>query len=303
MISVIVCSKFEAIPDNFRESLEQTIMTTYEIVHIDNSKNSHSIFEAYNLGVKRSKFPFLCFVHEDVIFHTKEWGNKLINHLKIDQTGIIGVAGCGLISPLPGQWNDMFHAMNIIQSSSKRKNTPKKYYISSELSTAPWPAVALDGVFLAMRKDLFQKIHFDDSIPGFHSYDLDICMQAHVAGFRNFVVDDILIEHYSRGNFNTEFYVNTFKVFQKWSDYLPAFVKELTPDEAEKEIRRNIGRLLTHTLKVMLRLQIPHNKIREVFKFYTKKYGTSMHHLLLLILPLRKYLVLYNSRLRKKMLK
>jgi GT2 family glycosyltransferase len=303
MISVIVCSKYNALPQRLKESLQQTIHIEYEVLHIDNSGNSYSIFEAYNLGVRKSRYPYLCFVHEDVVFHTKEWGIRLINHLIKPQTGIIGVAGCALISPLPGQWNDMYLSMNIIQSVSKRRKSPRRYYFSNGLSNPPWPAVALDGVFLAMRKDLFEKIQFDESLPGFHGYDLDICLQAHNAGFRNYVVDDILIEHFSRGNFSTEFYQNTFKVFEKWNKHLPVHVKELTTLQAEAEIKRNIGRLMGHTLKVMLRMRIPHERIKEQLKQYSKLYGKSIHQWSLFLLPLRKNIVLYNSWLRKKMLR
>ena len=39
-------------------------------------------------------------------------------------------------------------------------------------------AVAVDGLFFAMRKSLFDTIRFDkDTFDRFHFYDLDICMQ------------------------------------------------------------------------------------------------------------------------------
>ena len=52
-------------PD-FVKNIANTIGTEYELVHIDNSDPKYSIYEAYNEGVKLSKYDNLCFLHEDV---------------------------------------------------------------------------------------------------------------------------------------------------------------------------------------------------------------------------------------------
>jgi hypothetical protein len=45
------------------------------LIVIDNSENAYSILEAYNLGIEISKGDFLCLIHDDVLFHTKNWGS------------------------------------------------------------------------------------------------------------------------------------------------------------------------------------------------------------------------------------
>jgi hypothetical protein len=33
-------------------------------------------------------------MHDDILFHTNNWGQKVLGHFQDDNTGIIGVAGC-----------------------------------------------------------------------------------------------------------------------------------------------------------------------------------------------------------------
>jgi hypothetical protein len=45
----------------------------YESIIIDNSENRYSIFEAYNLGIDKSKYEYLCLMHDDILIYTIEW--------------------------------------------------------------------------------------------------------------------------------------------------------------------------------------------------------------------------------------
>ena len=80
MISLIVCSRSIDISDELKQNIQSTIGAEYELVAIDNSQNEYSIFSAYNEGVRRSKYPYLCFMHDDIIYHTQGWGLKVIEH-------------------------------------------------------------------------------------------------------------------------------------------------------------------------------------------------------------------------------
>lgn len=301
MISIVICSQHTALPELLTNSIRQTIHTDYEIIHIHNSANQYSIFEAYNQGVEKSKFPYICFVHDDVVFHTPTWGETLIRHLSNPQTGIIGVAGCGLIVPISGRWNALFLGMSLIQSDRYKRKKTRRIYNSSSICPAPWPVVALDGVFLAMRKELFSTIRFDESITGFHGYDLDICIQSHVAGYRNYAVDDILIEHLSNGKFSLDFYQNTFAIYQKWEKYWPLKIHDLPQERAEVEIRRHLGKMIHQMLKIMLRMHLPHDEIKARYRFFTQKYGTPLQIRLVYLLPIMLKLIAVDSKFRKKM--
>lgn len=72
---------------------KETIGIEYELIIIDNSQNNHSIFSAYNEGVKRAKYPYLCFMHDDILYLPRLGVKKLIDHFQQEETGIIGVLG------------------------------------------------------------------------------------------------------------------------------------------------------------------------------------------------------------------
>lgn len=74
MISLIICSRTPTISEELSTNIAETIGCEYELVVIDNSKNEFSIFSAYNEGVKRSNGDVLCFMHDDILFRTLNWG-------------------------------------------------------------------------------------------------------------------------------------------------------------------------------------------------------------------------------------
>ena len=102
MISIIISSyradKFSVLEQNIKE----TIGVEYEIIKIHNP-GKMGICEAYNRGAAQAKFPYLCFLHEDVEFRTNKWGENLLTHFDADaNAGVIGIAGsifkCKMVS-------------------------------------------------------------------------------------------------------------------------------------------------------------------------------------------------------------
>ena len=109
-ISIIICSKNGFLEDELVENIKTTIGSEYEIIVIDNSKNKYSIFEAYNIGIKNSIFPYLLFVHEDVLFHSQSWGEILISYFNNDlKLGLIGIAGSKTKEKIPSTWLTLIH--------------------------------------------------------------------------------------------------------------------------------------------------------------------------------------------------
>ena len=79
----------------------------------------------------------------------------------------------------------------------------------------------LDGVLLCMRRELMESIKFDENLDGFHGYDFDISIQSVLVGKTNYVMYDILLEHFSRGTPDANYYRSLIKVFKKWEKSLP----------------------------------------------------------------------------------
>ncbi len=247
MISIIICSKQADITPEFKENIKTTIGVDYELVVIDNSQSTHTIFSAYNFGLTLSKYPNVCFVHEDVLFRTEKWGSKLIKHLSSANCGLVGIAGGKLMATVPDQWSDPQSFMNVIQYNNKKK-TSKLISKPANFSNTKTPVVLLDGVFLAAQKQLFNIIKFDESFNGFHGYDYDISVQVFAGGFTNFVVYDIILEHFSIGKKNSIYYQNLLKVYAKWEHLLPLYA-----DDYQSNVLGNLNSYENVRLKKLVR--------------------------------------------------
>ena len=92
--------------------------------------------------------------------------------------------------------SEKYNFANIIQSNKKNDNST---HINSTKGNKN-KVFATDGVFLAIKKNIFNQCKFDEILlNGFHGYDLDLSLcisKTH----QNYIVDDILIEHFSKGN-------------------------------------------------------------------------------------------------------
>lgn len=268
MLSVIICSKNKMLAPGFVDNITNTIGTEYELVHIDNSDAKYSIYTAYNEGVKLSKYNNLCFLHEDVYFHSPDWGRKILQHLQLPDVGICGVAGRDFVSRVPASWGKKLSGVNIIQSDKLGIRRTRRKLIPGNYKNPVREVITLDGVILCCRKDIFEKIRFDESIGDFHGYDFDICIQSAVNGYRNYVMYDIVLEHFSRGNPNACYYRALIKVFRKWKDKLPLYSRGMQPG-----FMHSIGvvdyRGLTKLLCKMVRRNMPVNEIAKEIEYFT----------------------------------
>jgi hypothetical protein len=244
MISIVICSVKPAYYAQVSASIVQTIGVVYELIPIDNSANTYSIFEAYNLGVQQAKYSIVCFAHEDIVFHTPSWGVNVINHFKDESIGMIGVIGATVFPKCPSAWwsstliND--HLVNNIQhwtngvskqtyhtilSQTETLTTTRDY--NNPNSTNVIDAAVVDGLFFVIRKQLFDdaKIKFDTkNFKGFHCYDSDISLQVNLHA-RVVVVFDVLVEHLQQGTINKDWYDSALILAQKWNKTLPLLKK------------------------------------------------------------------------------
>lgn len=224
MISIIICSRKNTIPNDLSLNIEKTIGREYELIVIDNAENQYSIFEAYNLGIERSKGEYLCFIHDDILFHTQGWGNIVNEIFKLDENiGLIGVAGSEVKTKMPsGWWNcpDNLKHINIIQHISIEKIENWLYGLKNVVVQE---VAVIDGVFMVMRKS---KIRFNTKLKGFHNYDLNLSLETLKAGKKVVVTKDILIEHFSNGVIDISWYVSTLKFHRIYNSFLPVVVFE-----------------------------------------------------------------------------
>lgn len=244
MISIVVCHRDEKLLNQFKSNVTNTIGVPFEFVIIDNKNNDYTIFQAYNVGIERSQFDIICFAHEDLLFHTANWGENVINHFKEVTTGMIGVIGGNAFPKCPAPWwnnsllNDhLVHNIQHWNQGFMPKNNPnKKPYLNKDNVTIDYQnptgenrikAVALDGLWMCAHKRVFEKCKFDEeTFKGFHCYDTDICLQVNQY-YDVYVVYDILLEHLSMGTVAKSWAAAAEVLADKWIDKLPIFKKDI----------------------------------------------------------------------------
>lgn len=194
MLSIIISSAKEHSFFEVKKNIELSIgPTLYEIIKIFNS-GEMSLSSAYNKGASLAKFENLLFLHDDVQFLTQGWGEKLLQTLSLQESGVIGLAGGRKKFKLP-TGHDLGIAKYRYSAVIHAKNE------KIEKIEEPIEVKTLDGVFLALKKVRWEEFNFNEKIPGFHFYDLDISLRTSQT-YQNYIAPDILIHHFSKGNFN-----------------------------------------------------------------------------------------------------
>ena len=222
-ISIIICSRKQNINNDLSYNIKNTIGCNYELIIIDNSTNQYSIFEAYNLGIKKSKGELIVFLHDDIIIHTQDWGLVLKNIFKNDaKIGLVGVAGAKVKTKMPSAWWDCAEEQKVINIIQHFPNKEKKKLNLGFDNNCNVEVAVVDGVFMAIRKD--NRIKFNVNFKGFHKYDLNLSFETFKYGYKIIVTNNILIEHLSRGTINKSWYLSTIEIHEIYKKYLPILI-------------------------------------------------------------------------------
>lgn len=237
MISIIICSRKPAITAELQQNIAETIGCDYELVVIDNSHNVYSIFQAYNEGVRRSKGEVLCFMHDDILFHSPNWGKTVEETFNnIHQLGAIGIAGAHLIADAAAPlWAFQKITTHKIYSPTNPQGTCAIEYGKNAGDNGYWTGFQqysqgkplaqvanIDGVWMCIRASLFKTLRWDEErYTGFHCYDADISMQINLSGYDIMVTNEVLIEHASPGVIDNKYFVAAKVWYNKWKDCLP----------------------------------------------------------------------------------
>lgn len=241
MVSIIICSRRPTDLQQVMADIDATIGVPYEVIPIDNSQGTYGICAAYNLGASRSKYPVLCFMHEDIRFATPMWG-KLVTTLLQDKTiGILGVAGGNYLANNPAGWwegGELHKYQNVIHASGS--NTSHDYFNPGNVSLAD--VVAIDGLWMCARREIWEKHPFDErTLPEFHAYDMDFCLSVFPT-YRVCVTLAIKIKHFSGGSLNASWVYNAAKVYEKWKVKLPATTVKLSlREKSNLELRATLA--------------------------------------------------------------
>ncbi|MBD3319541.1 MAG: glycosyltransferase [Chitinivibrionales bacterium] len=233
MISIIVCSRISGPSRDIHErNVKKTIADECEYIRIDNTGNEYGLASAYNRGVDKARGSICVFMHEDAFFMEMGWGAALRKKFDADPgVGLVGVAGTQHLFAHDLRWH--IAGRPYIRGRVIHELDKGSRFVLSVLSwdKADAEVVAVDGLFFAIRTELFNAIRFDaDNFHRFHFYDLDICMQVRQT-HRCIVTWDLLLKHLSAGKNDADWYEAAGKFRRKYRRVLPV---SCVPDPPER---------------------------------------------------------------------
>lgn len=218
---------------------------------------SKSLSEVYNEIIEESKNDIIVLCHDDIYFDSKKFGEKILSHFNKSEYGILGVAGTTSL-PKSGQWwEDRTKMIGIVNHEDGDKKWESKY--SKDFGSVPQKTVIVDGVFMGINKKRL-KHNFDESVRGFHLYDLHFCFKNFVDGVKVGVIFNVRLTHKSVGKTNEQWEENR-QIFAKtYENHLP---KKISIDEDDQ-------------LDILFMVSSPENYLNELEKLVGRKQKVSL---------------------------
>lgn len=226
MISIIISSVDRQMLDNVIVNIKETIGIAHEVIAFENSGAKLGICEVYNKGIAQAQYELICFMHEDLIISTKDWGLLVQSYFDNDrQLGLLGIAGSSYKALCPSSWFswvEKANRFNMIQRFKHRVaetelvyNNPEKVKLSQ--------VSAVDGVWFCTRRQIAKELGFDNiMLKGFHGYDVDFSLS--VGQQWNVAVSfEILLEHFSEGHYDCNWLESALLIHEKWKHILPVY--------------------------------------------------------------------------------
>jgi hypothetical protein len=141
---------------------------------------------------------WLVFVHDDVIIEAPEALERQLDVLGHD-FDVVGCAGTREAKlQEPALWHLMGDRLQHRGAVAHLSDSTGKKFMTS-FGSYPDRVILIDGVFMAVKTEVFNKVRFDTTNPAsFHFYDLSFSFDCHIAGFK-VGVGDITITHASPG--------------------------------------------------------------------------------------------------------
>lgn len=206
-------------------NIAETIGCKYEILFEENGITKNSITKVYNKLYTRASYEYLLFMHEDMKFLSKNWGETLISLMNEDNVGLVGLSGATYKSKYPAVWSASRETNYRISGNQyDREHFLKQKYKLHDV-------VVIDGCFLAAKKMIFSKYLFDENLHGFHGYDIDLSLNIG-CDYRVLVAADIDFLHFSSGVQNLDWLVASLYVHKKWKNKLPRYIRNMSRIES-----------------------------------------------------------------------
>lgn len=160
-------------------------------------RDARSMCEGHNRGVRQGpRSEWYLFCHDDIRFLSPD-APALIRQA-MEQCDMFGVAGTRRM--VSGNWYDAgvpYTLGQVVARSAERRDRYELQIFGANTGLVQPGAVALDGILIACRAELFDRLGgFDEaSYPWFVGYDMDFTFRAALAGARLAVSEALLLLH------------------------------------------------------------------------------------------------------------
>jgi len=175
-------------------------------------------------------------MHEDVELNTSNWGHHVIDAFRENERlGLLGIAGSSFKSYSPSGWDstymrDKINYSNLVQKY-KYAASRKDDLLVNKSHNRTTPVAVIDGVWFCSKKEILSEWKFDQQLlRKFHGYDIDISL-ALGQRFEVAVTSEVLLTHFSEGNFNKEWIKEMLLLHEKWKPQLPVNIAGLERSE------------------------------------------------------------------------
>ncbi|SDP94409.1 Glycosyltransferase like family protein [Mucilaginibacter sp. OK268] len=302
MISIIICSANKNLLSQVSENISTTIGVPYEIIATDNSEGKQGICAVYNRGILKAQYDILCFMHEDVLIKTNNWGQKIIQSFHNDtELGLVGVAGSSYKPVTPSGWGGMgvdTTYTNLLQSFKHKKKQTKHVHRNPNNETISEVA-CVDGVWLCTTRKIARGTMFDENtFWGFHGYDIDFSLSVGQK-YKVAVTFEILLDHFSEGHYDRTWMNENLKLHNKWSEHLPVNIEPLTPKQVIYIEKTTFKDFIEQLIKFEYPISTAFNMLWKNNKFLTLDLKLFLK---LNFYILKKYLTLDSARVNNKQL-
>lgn len=170
---VVICNK-EKVLKEYTENLNTQKNVIFQLIVIDNTDNQYSGARmAFNSFLAQIEHEIVIFSHPDIRFRSDyALANILRETAKIDDYGVVGIAGCA-----SGQ---IWKILTNIVHGDKKVEAGERILDITEVQT-------VDECFFIMKKDMIQKIKFKNK-DGWHLYAVEQSLQMKRDGKKNYVI-------------------------------------------------------------------------------------------------------------------
>jgi GT2 family glycosyltransferase len=194
LISIVICSidaaKFAAVQASYAAAMGAA---PYEIVGIH---DAHSMCEGYNRGAAQARGDMCIFSHDDIEILAEDLAATLARDLR--DRDVVGVAGTTRLAGMGWANSGIRHARGMITHMIEGDYDIRFFGTQAPVCEG---MEALDGVFMAMRREVALQIRFDSAtFDGWHGYDTDFTFRCHLAGLKIAVTLDVPLVHFSNAN-------------------------------------------------------------------------------------------------------